>query len=70
MKYALSVKSFISLFSMLTSVIKYNDVMVKYHLSDETIWLIMGVLFCFICLGNGLALCHGDDTAFFSSLIN
>jgi hypothetical protein len=31
------VKSFISLFPRLTSVFKYNDVMVKYPLSDETI---------------------------------
>jgi hypothetical protein len=70
MKYPLSVKSFISLFSRLTSVIKYNDVIVKYHLSDETIWLTMSVSFRFICFGNGLALCHTDVTASFSSLIN
>jgi hypothetical protein len=70
MKYPLSVKSFISLFPRLTNIIKYNDIMVKYPLSDETIWLTMGVLFCFIHLENGLAPCHGDDTASFSSLIN
>jgi hypothetical protein len=70
MEYPLSVKSFISLFPRLTSVIKCNDVMMKYPLSDETIWLIMGVSFRFIRLGNGLALCHGDDTASFSLLIN
>jgi hypothetical protein len=69
MKYPLSVKSFISLFSRLTSVIKYNDVMVKYSLSDETIWLTMGISFRFIRLKNGLALCHGDATDFLS-LIN
>jgi hypothetical protein len=44
MKYPLSVKSFISLFLRLTSVIKYNDVMVKYPLSDEMIWLTMEFL--------------------------
>jgi hypothetical protein len=42
-KYPLSVKNFISLFSRLTSVIKYNDVMVKYPLFDEMIWLTMDV---------------------------
>jgi hypothetical protein len=70
MKYSLSVKSFILLFSRLTSVIKYNDVIVKYPLSDEMIWLTMSVSFRFICLENGLALCHRDDTSSFSSLIN
>jgi hypothetical protein len=70
MKYPLSVKSFISLFPKLISVIKYNDVMVKYPLSNETIWLTTDVLFRFIRLENGLAPCHRDDTALFSSLIN
>jgi hypothetical protein len=65
MKYPLSVKSFISLFSSLTSVIKYNDIIVKYPLSDETIWLIMDVSFRFIRIENGL-----DDTASFSFFIN
>jgi hypothetical protein len=37
MEYPFSVKSFILLFFKLTNVIKYNDVMVKYSLSDETI---------------------------------
>jgi hypothetical protein len=69
MKYPLSIKSFISLFSRLTSVIKYNDVMIKYSLSDETIWLTMGISFRFIRLKNRLALCHGDATDFLS-LIN
>jgi hypothetical protein len=64
------VKSFISLFSTLTSVIKYNDVMVKYPLSDKTIWLTMVISFLFIRLENDLASCHEDDTASFSSLIN
>jgi hypothetical protein len=63
-------KEFHSLFPRLISVIKYNDVMVKYPLSDEMIWLTMDVSFRFIRLGNGLALYHEDDTAFFSFLIN
>jgi hypothetical protein len=42
--------------------------MVKYPLSDETIWLTMGVSFHFISLENELALCHGDDTTSFSFL--
>jgi hypothetical protein len=41
-----------------------------HKISDETIWLTMGVSFCFIRLGNGLTPCHGDDTASFSSLNN
>jgi hypothetical protein len=68
MKYSVSVKSFISLFLKLTSVIKYNDVIVKYPLSDEMIWLTMDV--SFIRLGNGLTPCHEDDTASFSFFIN
>jgi hypothetical protein len=48
-----SLKSFILLFSRLTSVIKYNDFMVKYPPSDETIWLTMSVSFRFIRLENG-----------------
>jgi hypothetical protein len=66
-KYPLSVKSFISLFSRLISVIKYNDVMVKYPLSDETIWFTICVSFRFI---RGLTPCHRNDTTSFSSLIN
>jgi hypothetical protein len=62
--------SFISLFSMLTSVTKCNDVMVKYPLSDKTIWLTMCDSFRFIRLRNGLAPYHEDDNASFSSLIN
>jgi hypothetical protein len=54
MKYHLSVKSFILLFSRLTSVIKCNDVMVKCPLSDETIWLTMNISFRFIRLENML----------------
>jgi hypothetical protein len=64
------VKSFISLFLRLISVIKYNDVMVKYPLPDKMIWLTMDVSFRFIRLGNGLTPYHEDDTAFFSFLIN
>jgi hypothetical protein len=70
MEYPLLVKIFISLFPRLISIIKYNDVIVKYHISDETICLTMDVLFHFIRLENRLAPCHGYDTASFSYLIN